>query len=138
MGLLLNIILILSFAVYRSENCSVFLMYDEQYNFYLYHFCTKCLPALIIYSWPNNGKTAKYIGMNYWAWHRRTQNKFVFKGRPQWLHNIHCSPVDFKSNPEISCLNRQDKPLDRKFSTLYDGISCQFVGVEQFSQSKKL
>ena len=48
------------------------------------------------------------------------------------------SPVDFKSNPEISCLNRQDEPLDRKFSALYDGISCQFVGVEQFSQSKKL
>ena len=53
----------------------------------------------------------------------------------QWGH---FSPVDFKSNPEISCLNRQDKPLDRKFSALYDGISCQFVGVEQFSQSKKL
>ena len=48
------------------------------------------------------------------------------------------SPVDFKSNPEMSCLNRQDKALDRKFSALYDGISCQFVGVEQFSQSKKL
>ena len=51
---------------------------------------------------------------------------------------IPSSPVDFKSNPEMSCLNRQDKPLDRKFSVLYDGISCQFVGVEQFSQSKKL
>ena len=34
------------------------------------------------------------------------------------------SPVNFKSNPEISCLNRQDKPLDRKFSALSDGISC--------------
>ena len=52
--------------------------------------------------------------------------------------NIYGSPVDSKSNPEISCLNRQDKPLDRRFSALYDGISCQFVGVEQFSQSKKL
>ena len=48
------------------------------------------------------------------------------------------SPVDFKSNPEISCLNRQYKPLDKKFSALYDGISCQSVGVEQFSQPKKL
>ena len=48
------------------------------------------------------------------------------------------SPVDFRSNPEISCPIQQYKPLDRKFSALYDGISCQFVGVEQFSQFKKL
>ena len=55
-----------------------------------------------------------------------------------WLQFGASSPVDFRSNPEISCPNQQDKPLDWKFSALYDAISCQFVGVEQFSQSKKL
>ena len=60
--------------------------------------------------------------------------RFSLAENEEWLS----SPVDFRSNPEMSCLNRQDKPLGRKFSALYDGISCQFVGVEQFSQSKKL
>ena len=30
--------------------------------------------------------------------------------------------------------NRQDVPPYRKFPALYDGISCQFVGIEHFLQ----
>ena len=62
----------------------------------------------------------------------------IYRGTGYRVNPCDISPVDFKSNPEISCLNRQDIPLDRNFSALYNGISCQFVGVEQFSQSMKL
>ena len=48
------------------------------------------------------------------------------------------SPVEFESDPALSCLNWQGIPLDRKFSALFDGIPCHFVDVEQNSQIEEM
>ena len=48
------------------------------------------------------------------------------------------STVELWSNPEIIIINRQDIPIHRKFSALFDGICCHFVSVGQFSQLMKI
>ena len=48
MGLLLDIMFVLSFAVYRSIKCDVLFMSDEHYIFYL-HLIIICIRAPYIY-----------------------------------------------------------------------------------------
>ena len=66
-------------------------------------------------------------------------SNLIYRVQHYWRRVFGSSPVDLQPKTALpgSALPKYI-PLNRKFSALFDGIPCQFVGVEQFSPFMKM